>query len=461
MIMENWQKKSILIIGAARQGLATARFLSRNGARVILNDKRLPDQMRKAIEAMQDIPVEWALGHHDLELLDRVDLVCLSGGVPLTLPIVQETIRRGIPLSNDTKIFMEAVPCRTIGITGSAGKTTTTTLVGRMAQDAVKKPSNVWIGGNIGLPLVEYLGEIKPDDTVILEVSSFQLEQMTLVPNISAILNVTPNHLDRHGTFEAYLEAKARMVDFQKKNSLTVLNREDAGSWGMANRVQGKLVTFGIGELAPGQLGTYFKNNKLYLETENAKQEIMPVSDIHLRGKHNLQNVLAACAIAYAAGFPVSSMLAGVQDFKGVPHRLEFVRNINGSNWYNDSIATTPERTMAAIRSFEEPLVLMLGGRDKNLPWEDLASMIHQRVDHVVVFGEAAEKILKALGNVQNGSRPYTIDRCQNLKGAIEAAARVSEPGDVILLSPGGTSFDEFNDFEERGEVFRKWVNQL
>jgi UDP-N-acetylmuramoylalanine--D-glutamate ligase len=278
---------------------------------------------------------------------------------------------------------------------------------------------------------------------------------------ISAILNITPNHLDRHGTFEAYLEAKARMVDFQSNNSLAILNREDVGSWSLANRVHGKLVTFGIEEPDYHQIGTYYKNNTLFLKTEDGSQEIMSNTDIHLRGRHNLQNVLAACAIAYASGFSISSMLAGVQDFKGVPHRLEFVRKLNGADWYNDSIATAPERTMAAIRSFEEPLVLLLGGRDKNLPWEDLARLVHQRVDHIIVFGEATEKILNALGNVQNSVRPFTIERSQNLQDAVEAAARITEPGDVILLSPGGTSYDEFKDFEERGEYFRKWVNQL
>jgi UDP-N-acetylmuramoylalanine--D-glutamate ligase len=176
---------------------------------------------------------------------------------------------------------------------------------------------------------------------------------------------------------------------------------------------------------------------------------------------HNLLNVLAACAISVAAGFPPSAMQAGVDGFAGVAHRLEFVRKLHGSTWYNDSIATTPERTLADIRSFDEPMILLLGGRDKNLPWNILAEEIHQRVDHVIVFGEASEKILKALGCVEHGQRPFSITRCEGLHQAVQAADHLAESGDIVLLSPGGTSFDEFRDFEERGERFREWVNQL
>jgi UDP-N-acetylmuramoylalanine--D-glutamate ligase len=188
---------------------------------------------------------------------------------------------------------------------------------------------------------------------------------------------------------------------------------------------------------------------------------LMPHNLIQLRGEHNLQNVLAACAIAWAAGFPIEAMQEGVKDFEGVAHRLEFIRTLNGADWFNDSIATAPERTMAAINSFDNPLVLLLGGRDKDLPWGDLADLVHQRVDHVIIFGETAGKIMQTLGTSQPGHRPYTLEHCSGLQEAVQAAAAAAEPGDVILLSPGGTSFDEFKNFEERGEYFRTWVNQL
>ena len=459
--MKNWNQQRVLILGAARQGLALARFLSGRGAVVTLNDNRPAEKMTAALDALKEYPVNWVLGEHPLALLDSMDLVCISGGVPLTLPIIVEARRRGLPISNDSQIFMESVSGKVIGITGSAGKTTTTTLIGRMAEAAVQAPRRVWVGGNIGLPLIDHMDEIQPDDIVILELSSFQLEQMTLSPDIAAVLNITPNHLDRHGTLEAYTAAKARILDYQDETDTAILGHEDPGSWGLTGHVRGKLVTFGFDRSRSGLRGTYLEGSDIVLFDGERTQKILPTNQILLRGRHNLLNVLAACAIAFAAGLPVEAMAAGVKGFAGVPHRLEYVRELHGVKWYNDSIATAPERTMAALRSFREPMVLLLGGRDKDLPWEGLASLVHQQVDHVILFGEAAPKIEAAIGSLHNGSRPYTLQVCNGLQNAIQAAHQVAEAGDVVLLSPGGTSFDEFNDFEERGEQFRLWVKQL
>ena len=225
--------------------------------------------------------------------------------------------------------------------------------------------------------------------------------------------------------------------------------------------MKGHLISFGWQHPSDDSDGVYLAGDSIMLATKGKDLPLLPVKMIELRGAHNLLNVLAACAISVAAGFPPSAMQAGVDGFGGVAHRLEFVRTLRGASWYNDSIATAPERTLADIRSFQEPIILLLGGRDKNLSWETLAEEIHHRVDHVIVFGEAAEKILKALGDVEQGRRPFSITRCEKLNHAVQTAARLAEPGDVILLSPGGTSFDEFRDFEERGERFREWVNQL
>ncbi|HWQ04594.1 MAG TPA: UDP-N-acetylmuramoyl-L-alanine--D-glutamate ligase [Longilinea sp.] len=459
--MTNWIGQRVLILGAARQGLALARYLVRQGAQVTLNDQRSAEQLPAARQAHVGLPILWVLGEHPLALLDQTDLVCVSGGIPLTLPIIQEAQRRGLPLTNDSQIFMDAVPCPVIGITGSAGKTTTTTLVGRMAQAAVKSPQKAWIGGNIGLPLVDHLEEIKPEDFVILELSSFQLEQMTTSPHIAAILNITPNHLDRHGTIEAYTNAKARLIQFQDKDDFAVLNPADAGSWGLRSAVAGHLITFSLQHPPLGHPGTFCQDDGVWFYDGKQDVMILPLNTILLRGIHNLYNVLAACAIAFAAGFPVKAMQSGVKGFGGVPHRLELVRTWQGSTWYNDSIATAPERTAAAIHSFDEPLVLLLGGRDKNLPWDDLANLIHQRVDHVILFGEASEKIQNAIGPLELGRRPYSLETCRDLSEAVQAAAQVAQPGDVVLLSPGGTSYDQFTDFEERGERFIEWVKQL
>jgi len=479
----NWNGKRVLILGAARQGLALARWLALHGAHVTLSDMRSADELRIARESIAEDQINWVLGEHPLDLLNAADVLCLSGGVPLTLPIVVEAAKRGIPLSNDSQIFMEVVPCQTIGITGSAGKTTTTTLVGNMAKLSSKKDeagrmkaehsSNheinsaanhypaVFVGGNIGDPLINYVDGMKTDDVAVLELSSFQLDQMTISPNIAAILNITPNHLDRHGTMEAYTAAKARILAFQSKEDVAVLGYDDKGAWNLRNEVKGRLLTFSLHDLDEGLNGTYLQDGLLNLRDGNTYLPLILREKIPLRGDHNVLNILAALAIGHAARFPLDAMLAAVEDFHGVPHRLEFVRELRGVRWYNDSMASAPERSIAAIRSFDEPIVLMLGGRDKDLPWEDLMRLVNQRVDHVVLFGEAAGKIQKTADRLGLGKKRFTMSCASALQEAVLMAAEVAESGDVVLLSPGGTSFDEFKDFAERGERFRAWVQEL
>jgi UDP-N-acetylmuramoylalanine--D-glutamate ligase len=461
--ISKWTGKRVLILGAARQGQALARWLAQRRARVTLSDQRSAADLAPARQALAGLPIEWAPGGHPLGLLDGTDLLCLSGGIPLTLPIVAEAQGRGIPLSNDTQIFMEVVPCKTVGITGSAGKTTTTALVGEMAKLAYKdEGERVYVGGNIGDPLINYVDEMRADDLAILEISSFQLDQMSISPHVATILNITPNHLDRHGTMEAYTAAKARLLEFQHKEAVAILGRDDPGAWNLRGRVKGRLFSFGLGDLSLDQSGAYVRDGLYHLRDGNA-YILLPIQNaIHLRGDHNRLNVLAAITIGHAAGLSLDAMLEAIENFHGVPHRLELVRELHGVKWYNDSIATAPERTMAAIRSFDEPIVLMLGGKDKDLPWEGLAGLVRERVDHVVVFGQAAEKILAALkDHKSSGKRPYSIAHCGGLQEAVHQAAEVAESGDIVLLSPGGTSFDQFNDFAERGEWFRKWVQEL
>jgi UDP-N-acetylmuramoylalanine--D-glutamate ligase len=455
----NWQGKKIVVLGAARQGLALAGYLAMHNARVVLNDMKTPDQLSGNLQTLRQMGVEMVFGSHPLELLDNAQMVCLSGGIPLSLPIVQKAMQSGIKLSNDSQIFMEAVPCKTIGITGSAGKTTTTTLVGRMAEADQK--CIVWVGGNIGLPLISLVDQMKSDDLVVMELSSFQLEQMTISPNVAAVLNITPNHLDRHKTMQAYTAAKSHILIHQKPGDVAVLNRDDEGSWSLKEKIIGRQYSFGFDKPSYPYYGTSIHNDWIYLSSGTHEEKLMPRNLILLKGEHNLSNILAACAIAAAAGFSAESMIAGVAGFNGVPHRLELVRVLHGVAWYNDSIATAPERTMAAIHSFQEPIVLMLGGRDKKLPWEPLIALINDRVDHVVLFGEAGSMIERMLKEVQGKERPYSVSLHEKLEDAIVAAHQVAQTGDVVLLSPGCTSFDAFKDFEERGEKFRQWVNSL
>jgi UDP-N-acetylmuramoylalanine--D-glutamate ligase len=327
-----------------------------------------------------------------------------------------------------------------------------------MAKNAIA--DKTYVGGNIGDPLLNYVDKMTPDSLAILEISSFQLDQMTISPHIAAILNITPNHLDRHGTMKAYTASKRRILEFQHPEDTAILNRSDAGSWSLQETIHGRLISFGCDPFPKDQEGTFLAEDAVYLQHHEEKIALLRCDQIHLRGEHNVMNVLAAFAIGYAADIPIEAMRTAVREFRGVAHRLEFVREWNGSQWFNDSIATAPERTMAAIHSFSEPIVLLLGGRDKNLPWEELAALVRQRVEHVVLFGEAAEKIASALDQAA-GPFPRTLERCSGLNEAVQAAARVAGAGHIVLFSPGGTSFDEFYDFEERGKAFRKWVSEL
>jgi UDP-N-acetylmuramoylalanine--D-glutamate ligase len=451
----------VLVLGGARQGVALARFLAEKNALVTLNDNRSAENFSDLVIELGALGIQTFFGSHPLTLLDECDLVCISGGVPLDLPIVQEAQKRGIPLSNDSQILFEGLKAKAIGITGSAGKTTTTTMVGEIAKKSVRDGQKAWIGGNIGVPLIPYLAEIGPRDVVILELSSFQLELMTISPAVATITNITPNHLDRHGTMQAYTAAKAHILDYQHPSDTAILNREDAGAWDLRNKVRGKLITFGLQEPKGDLAGTFLRENSLWIKDGVLEQEICPNHSVRLRGTHNLLNALAACATAHAAGFSKEAMQAGIEEVHGISHRLEFIRQWHGADWYNDSIATTPERTLAAIRSFHEPLVLLLGGRDKHLPWMDLAAEIHQRADHIILFGEAASLIYSALDSYEKHNFPYTLERTGTLPEAIQAAAKIVQEGDVVLLSPGGTSYDAFKDFEERGELFRKLVEEL
>ena len=462
--MTRWDGKRVVMIGAARQGLALVRYMAENGASVILNDLRSEEALASAREEIADLDITWATGSHPLEILDGADLVCLSGGVPLDMELVEEAERRGIPLSNDSQIFLEEAPCPVIGITGSAGKTTTTALVGAIARQhyAIRQPGNqVWVGGNIGNPLIRDLGKMKSDDLAVMELSSFQLEIMTVSPHIAAILNLTPNHLDRHKTMSAYVSAKSHILTHQKPEDIAVLNRDDIHVRELFNEVKGRQITFGLNEPYNKQDSTYYKRGKLYLQASGQVAKILKEDLINLRGKHNLYNVLAAIAISAAATLSLQAIFEGIVNFTGVPHRLEFIRSWGGGNWYDDSIATTPERVIAAIESFDAPIVLLAGGRDKDLPWESLVAMIHQKVDHLILFGEAGDLIRNFIGEEDPSRRPYTLDQCAGLEEAVKIASKRVESGDVILLSPGGTSFDEFVDFEDRGRHYQQWVKEL
>jgi len=457
----NWQGKKVVVIGAARQGLAASRFLAKRSARVLLTDSRPLSDFNDLESQLSGFAVELHLGGHPINILDGTDLVCVSGGVPLTIPLIKEAQVRGIPLTNDSQLFMEEVGAKVIGITGSAGKTTTTVLTGAIVKAALEPKVKVWVGGNIGFPLIEHLEEIQPDDWVVHEFSSFQLEQMTVSPHIAVLTNITPNHLDRHKTMEAYTTAKTHILEFQSARDFAVINREDPGSKNLAEKTPASIFTFGFKKPAG-------KNPGVFIEGENfmffdGKDEVIlfPTNSLKLPGQHNKANAMAACAACFSAGLPIQSMRDGISSIEGIPHRLELVREFRGIQWINDSIATTPERVMAAMHALEGPFVMLLGGRDKDLPWENLAAMLHEKQAKVVLFGEAGSLINSALKKFEGAFPSYPLFQVGTLEEAVLKAAEIAENGDKVLLSPGGTSYDAYRDFEERGEHFRKLVKAI
>jgi len=447
--------KRIVVLGLARQGMALARFLAEQGASVTVSDIKTADQLAEAIKSLEGVPVKYALGGHPIELLDGCDLLCLSGGVPADLPIVVEAQKHGIALSNDAQIFVERCPAPVIGITGSAGKTTTTALTGEMLKVSEFK---TWVGGNIGNPLIADLSQMATGDKVVMELSSFQLEVMTSSPHIAAVLNITPNHLDRHPTMEAYIAAKKRALDFQDFRDVAVLGYDDATTRQLAGDARG-YVRFFSQQVEVGR-GAFVREENIVLK-QDEEQMVCAVRDLKLRGSHNVSNVLAACVLAGTAGAGVEAMAQVATSFVGVPHRLQLVRELRGVRYYDDSIATTPERLIAALRSFDEPIVLLCGGRDKHLPWEDAARLIAERVSHLILFGEMADLVKSHISNLRSPISTPEVHEPGTLENAVKVAAQVAQPGEVVLLAPGGTSFDAFKDFAERGDKFAELVNEL
>ena len=459
--MINQDVNTVVILGLARQGTALARYFASRGVRVIVSDLRRGAELQSAMDALRAYEVEYVLGEHPPALLDGCDLLCLSGGIPLDIPIVKGALRRGIRLSSDAQVFIQRCPAKVVGITGSAGKTTTTTLVGRMLAASGHR---TWVGGNIGNPLIGEVDRIAPTDRVVVELSSFQLELMTCSPQVAGVLNITPNHLDRHGTMAAYFAAKRNIVAYQRPGDVAVLGYDEPNARSLSRATLADVRYFsGTEEMASG---AFLAGDRLVLERGGCRIDIGARDDVNLRGFHNVLNVLAAITLADAAGASVEGMRSAIRDFTGVVHRLEEVGERDGVLWVNDSIATAPERVIAALDAFSEPIVLLAGGRDKDLPWESLARRVLERVRVLIVFGEAApliaSKVREVRDRVADGPDALeTMVEAGSLGSAVQRASELASSGDVVLLSPGGTSFDAYQDFAERGEHFRTLVHRM
>ncbi len=464
--------RRVVILGLARQGVALARHLAQHGADVLVSDLRPAGQLGEALDQLAGLSLEVVLGGHPSSLLDGTDLFCLSGGVPADAPIVRQAIARGIPLSNDSQIFLEECPATVIGITGSAGKTTTTAMLGEMCRQGHSTDERrIWVGGNIGRSMLPDLDEIGPGDLVVMELSSFQLEIMTKSTPVAAVLNLTPNHLDRHRTMKAYSAAKARLLQHQPVDGIALLGQDDPGVCGLRNLVRGRLRMFSLEDSVAD--GAFLRDNVITLCGPEGEQPVCRRDELRLLGQHNTLNALAAAAVADSVGIPAAAIAEVARTFAGVEHRLELVRELAGVRWFDDSSATAPERMMRAIRSFDEPIVLLAGGRDKDLPWSEAAALIGERVRDLVLFGQAADLIRAQLdkagvvmpdaqaGEPKRDHRRGRIVQVGGLAQAVKEAARLAKPGDIVLLSPGGTSFDAYQDFVERGDHFQAMVREL
>lgn len=449
---ERFAGKRVVVVGLAREGLALVRFLSAAGAEVTANDRASAELLSETLSALRGLPVRFVLGGHPRELFLGADVLFVSPGVPLQLGPLEEARRLGIPISSETQLFLELCRGRAVGITGSSGKTTTTVLVGQMLREGGLR---VHVGGNIGVPLLESLDDIGPEDWVVLEMSSFQLEALPYSPPVAAILNVTPNHLDRHGDMDSYLAAKANIVRHQRPEDWAILNADDERTAGMETR--GRTLWFSIERSVEG---SYLEGDRIVARRGGVVQPVCEVEAVRLRGRHNLANVVAATAVASAVGVAPDAMRAAIGGFRGVPHRLEVLGEVEGVVYCNDSIATAPERSIASLNSFSEPIVLIAGGRNKRLPLEEWARAIRMRVKALVLMGESSDAIERAVLDAPGATVP-PMSRASSMEEAVRLAHAAAAPGDVVLLAPGCTSFDMYRDFEERGERFRQCVRDL
>ncbi len=449
------ENKKITVVGFAREGVALCRFLVARGAQVTVSDLKEAEALQPQLAQVAGLPLRLSLGGHRPEDVLDADLVCLSPGVPPDIELVQAARARRVPISSATALFFERCRARIVGVTGSSGKTTTTALVGAMLAAAGRSAT---VGGNIGQPLIERVDDFSPEEWVVLELSSFQLEPLRQSPHIAVITNLAPDHFDRHPTFADYVAAKSQIIRHQTPVDYAVLNRDDSDVWAMARLSPAQPVPFSL-DSDPGEDGAFCDGASLWARWNGRPNRLLPAADVPLRGSHNLANVCAAAAVAVAARVPVDAMARAIRSFQPLPHRLESVDEVDGVRYVDDSIGTTPFRAMAGIQSFSQPILLLAGGRGKRLPLDAWADLVRRRCRVVVLFGEASGEMARALAG--EGDTPLVILRAPILSDAVRLAHSLARRGDVVLLSPGATSFDEFNDYAARGDAFRAIVATL
>jgi UDP-N-acetylmuramoylalanine--D-glutamate ligase len=444
--------KKVLVVGLGKSGLAAALFLRRRGAQVTVSDIRSAEALAKDIPALLDEGINVEAGGHGLLTFRRQDLIVVSPGVPLETPELMQAKSFGRPVIGELELAARFLKGKILAVTGSNGKTTTTSLLGEILE---KAGFPTLVGGNIGVPVISLTEESTDSTWSVLEVSSFQLESTEQFhPSIAVILNITPDHLDRHGTFENYALAKERIFAAQDGNDFAVLNADNVRAAAAAARSKAQVYWFSLEH--PVDQGAWREGaSVLYRASASAAPEVvMPISGIPLKGEHNVENALAAVCAARLAGASVEAIRKGIEGFKAVEHRLEYVATLNGVEIYNDSKATNLDATAKAIAAFPSGIHLILGGKDKNSDYTQLADLLRSRVKAVYTIGSAAEKIESQLRGV------VSIHSCETLEKAVAVVAKAAHPGEVVLLAPACSSFDQFESYEHRGRVFKELVNE-
>ena len=450
----SFSNKKVLVLGAGVSGISVAHILQNRGAQVILSDAKGLDLLTKQdFSLIKDCGVVLALGQQDVELLESIDYVVISPGISIEIPLIKVAQSKGITVMSEIEVAYRLCSVPIVAITGTNGKTTTTTLIGAMLKTAKR---DVAVGGNIGLALSQEVAEVGRDGIVIAEISSFQLEGIIdFRPHIAAILNITPDHLDRHHSIENYITMKERVFANQTNEDYVVLNYDDETVRAMDSRVPSQVFFFSRQTALSS--GIFINNGIITIKWASEKLQVCPIADIKLRGGHNIENVLAACGIAFLAGVKLADMVQTIHDFTGVEHRIEMVTMVNDVAYYNDSKATNPESSIKALESFTSHVILIAGGRDKNTDLKNFMKLVKEKVDYLILIGEAQERfrIVATEYGVKN------IHDADSLADAVKLAHHLAKSPQVVLLSPACASYDMFNNYEERGNIFKKLVYDL
>ncbi len=454
MQLPNISGKKFSVIGGARSGLAVAKLLTGRGAGVFLSEKATAEKMPDAIAELKNAGIDHEVGGNSEKALSA-DILVLSPGVPTDVPFVKQARAKGLRVVSEIEVASWFCEAPIVAITGTNGKTTTTTLAGRIFEDA-RKP--VQVAGNIGTAFSQVVQNLTPQSTVILEVSSFQLDSIeTFKPKISVLLNITPDHLDRYDhSMEKYIESKCRVFMNQDSGDTIVYNYDDElVRMNVEKRISSSVKRLPFSTQTMLSEGAYVENEHLWTTIGGQATELIPLAEISIKGRHNLMNAMAAALIARTMNVPTASVRATLKNFKGVEHRLEFVRELDGVTYVNDSKATNVDSVWYALQSFSQPIVLLLGGRDKGNDYSTLFPFVENHIKAIVAIGESATKVLSAFDKMK------PMDTASNMNDAVNLARKFSKPGDIVLLSPACASFDWFDNYEHRGRIFKELVMNL